>query len=176
VSIFNFRRKQYAFVWKNSGTFTVGGLENIGFAPGTDLLLVLSSMGEGIFDCIKGERIARVHNNLDWWDRFNSEAANLNGFDILENTEIVTCGMYGKDNLAKVTADGWRLEITGPKADDKPFEKYLVKRIYLRSPDKKQKIFIDKNGACELRAFGFSETGKSLVVALSCNLTIFSRV
>jgi hypothetical protein len=165
------------YKWTHKNTFAIGGLQNVGFAPKQDLLIVLSSQGQGIFDCIKGEKVARRHNGLDWWDSFNDETSSIIGFDCLANIEIPTCGLEGpEDNLPKKTSDGWTLTISAPEPDDKPFEKYLVQKIYLVSPKKKEKIFIEKDGPCELRAYGFSETGNSLIVALSCDLTIYSRI
>jgi hypothetical protein len=90
--------------------------------------------------------------------------------------EIQTCGMYGADNLFKSTVDGWTFIITEPQTDDEPFEKYLVHWTYLVDPDKKTKTFVAKDGACELRAYGFSETGNSFIVASSCELTIYGTI
>jgi len=162
-------------MWTHKNTFAIGGLENVGFAPRQDYLIVLSSQGQGIFDCVKGEKIARNHNDSDWWKNFNQTTNSIVGFAILENVEITTCGLYGGDNLIKRTSDGWTLVMSDPEPDDEPFEQYLVQRIYLVSPDKKVKTLVGKDGACELRAFGFSETGNSLIIALSCELTIYSR-
>ena len=97
------------------------------------------------------------------------------GFDILEGAAIQTSGLYGDNALALATADGWRIMTKEGEFDDPPFEKYPVTKLFLVSPDSKQFIFISKDGACELRSFGFSPTGNSLVVALSCDLTIWSR-
>jgi len=97
------------------------------------------------------------------------------GFDQIANIEIHTCGPYGADNLPKTATDGWTLIASETEPDDKPFEKYLVQRIYLISPDKQQKFIVGKDGACELRAFGFSETENPLIIALSCDLIIYSR-
>ena len=162
-------------MWTYKNTFAIGGLENIGYAPNQDFLIVLSGQGQGIFNCKTGEKIARQYDDLNWWDKFDQTTNSIVGFDVLENVEIKTCGLYGDDNLSKITQDNWTLIITEPEPDDKPFEKYLVKRIYLVSPDKKEKIFVGKDGACELRAFGFSETGDTFIIALSCDLTIYSR-
>ncbi|MBV4357580.1 hypothetical protein [Pinibacter aurantiacus] len=162
-------------MWTLKNLFAIGGLENVGFAPGQDKLIVLSSQGQGIFDCNTGEKIARKHDGADWWNSFNEPSGSIPGFDCLEGLIITTHGLYGDDNLPKSTTDGWTLSISKPEPDDKPFEKYLIQKIHLISPDKEQKIFIAKDGACEFRAFGFSETGKSFIVASSCDLIIYSR-
>ena len=162
-------------MWIHKNTFTIGGLENIGYSPGQDFLLVLSSQGQGIFDCRTGEKIARLTTGSDWWKKFNEKTNSIFGFDFLSHVEIPTFCLIGQDNLSKKTHDGWMLNVSDPEPDDKPFEKYLVRKIYLTSPNGKEHIFITKDGPCELRAFGFSDTGESFVVALSCDLTIFCR-
>jgi hypothetical protein len=63
-------------------------------------------------------------------------------FERMAVIEIQICGMYGADNLLKSTVDGWTLIITEPQPDDEPFEKYLVHRIYLVDPDKKNEDFL----------------------------------
>lgn len=162
--------------WIHKTTFAIGGLLNVGYAPNSDLLIVLSSQGEGIFDCIKGEKIAREHNDMDWYDRFNKETNTIIGFDCLANIEIPTYGLEGTDNeMLKETSDGWTLTISEPEPEEKPYDKYLIQKIYLVTPDKKEKIFIEKDGPCELRAYGFSETGNTFIVALSCDLVIYCR-
>lgn len=162
-------------MWTHKGTFAIGGLENVGYASEQDLVIVLSSQGEGIFDCLKGERVARKHNDADWWKDFNQTSNSIKGFDCLENIEIQTSGLYGEDHLPKTTADGWCLLISERQPDDTPFEKYLIHRIYLISPDKREKVLVGKDGPCELRAYGFSETGASFIIALSCEVIIYSR-
>jgi hypothetical protein len=155
-------------------TFAIGGLHEVGYATDQDLLIVLSSQGQGIFDCIKGEKIARVHDDMDWWDNYDEKTGIITGFDVLAGIEITTSGLHSEDKLPKKTADGWTLIITEPEPDEEPFEKYLVQKIHLISPDK-EKIYITQDGACELRAFGFSGTGNSFIVATSCTLVIYSR-
>ena len=162
-------------MWTHRHTFSIGGLDNVGYAAKQDILLVLSSQGQGIFDCKTGEKIARKHDDSGWWQKFNETTNSIIGFDILDNIEIITCGLFGGDSLSKTTKDGWELIESEPEPDEGPFEKYLVKKIYLVSPDKDQKLFVGKDGACELRAFGFSETGETFIIALSCDLTIYSR-
>ncbi len=163
-------------MWNLKNTFAIGGLENVGFACNRDILLVLSSQGQGIFDCLNGNKIARKKDEADWWKEFNEETNTIRGFDGLENEIVKTCGLYGDDILKKSTKDGWTLIISEPQPDDKPFEKYLIRKIYLVNSETREEIFVGKDGACELRAFGFSDTGNSFIIALSCDLTIYSRV
>ena len=161
--------------WIHKNTFAIGGLENVGYASKQDNLLVLSSQGQGIFDCIAGEKIARKNDGSDWWSSFDETTNSIEGFDCLTGITITKHGLYGDDHLLRTTHDGWTLSISKPEPDDKPFEKFLIQKIFLISPDQKQKTFIAKDGPCEFRAFGFSETGNSFVVASSCDLLIYSR-
>ena len=41
--------------WRLVGSFSVGGLTGVGFAPRSDMVLVVSSAGRGVFDCTTGE-------------------------------------------------------------------------------------------------------------------------
>lgn len=159
-------------MWKHKNTFAIGGLENVGF-DNEDRLVVLSSQGVGIFDCISGTKIYR--DSRSWWEDFNEVAGTIPDYGILAGSQIRTCGLYGEDFLSKRTSDGWMLEKAGGIPDDPPFERYLVNKIYLTHRESAQRVCIAKDGACELRAFGFSGTGNSLVVALSCDLVIWSR-
>lgn len=163
-------------MWVHKNTFAVGGLENIGYAPDQDFLLVLSSQGQGIFNCTTGEKVARSYDDSDWFNQLGKADNSILGFDILASIKISTCGAYGEDNLSKRTKDGWALIVSDPEPDDAPFEKYMVRKIYLLSPDMEEKVFITSDGPCELRAFGFSETGETFVVGLSCDLVIYSRI
>jgi hypothetical protein len=162
-------------MWIHKNTFAIGALENVGFAPGQDKLLVLSTQGQGIFDCITGEKIVQKNDGADWWNNFNETTNSISGFDCLDGTIVATHGLYGDDHLLKDTQDGWTLSISKPEPDEKPFEKYLIQKIYLISPDEQQKIFIAKDGPCEFRAYGFSETGNSFIIASNCDLIIYSR-
>lgn len=160
-------------MWIHKNTHAIGGLENIGYADNSDLLIVLSSQGMGTFDCIKGEKIER--DPSDWWPQFDESTATMQGFGILKGTIIQTTGLYGHYTLPQETTDGWRL-IEGEKEyDNPPFDNYLITKIFLSPPTNESFIFISKDGPCELRAFGFSPTGNSFVVALSCELIIWSR-
>lgn len=162
-------------MWENVSTHSVGGLENIGYAPDQDYVIVLSSQGQGIFDCLSGERIARLNNDSDWWEKFDRTNNSIVGFDILDGVNIITFGIYSKDDLRKSTKDGWRLEFSPHQIDANESSKIHSQEIYLALPEINHKEVIYKDGPCELRAFGFSDTGKSLIVASSCELIIYSR-
>ena len=158
-------------LFKIKDTFAIGGLQNIGYVPGEDLLVVLSAQGQGIFDCLTGQRIAR--SNEEWYPKFNDKTFSVDGFDILSNTSIPTSGIYGGDRLIKSTMDNWKVTAK-TKTQWKGLRATKRTKIYLYSPNNTA-IQVGEDGPCELRAFGFSDTGKSFVIALSCELKIFSR-
>ncbi|WP_343689955.1 hypothetical protein [Chitinophaga sp.] len=160
-------------MWSHKNTYAIGGLENVGYADNSDNLIVLSSQGRGVFSCVTGEKIDR--DSLDWWSQFDESTSAIRGFGLLAGAIIKTSGLYGKYFLPTETNDGWTLIKRENEVDDPPFEKYRVTKIFLTSPNNEKIIFISKDGPCELRSFGFSPTGNSFVVALSCELAIWSR-
>lgn len=91
------------------------------------------------------------------------------------NKTVKTFDLFNPNEaLPSESPAGWKLLVTPPQPDDPPFEKYMVRNVFLVSPNGEDKVFISKDGPCELRALGFSQTGKSLVVALSCEIIIWT--
>lgn len=150
-------------VWKRISVHAVGGLIQVGFAEQSDLLLVLSHDGRGIFNCLTGEKIARNRN--DSQEFFDKETSVAKGFDLLESKEIKTAGLYG-GTLSEKTQDGWKLSTLESKG---------ICRIYLNFKDSDNVKFIADDEVAEIRAIGFSETEQTFVVATNADLTIFSR-
>lgn len=153
--------------WRCLGAHAVGGLTEVGFADGTDLLLVVSSQGRGIIDCRTGQRLARDRTAPDdgWYDERRLRAF---GIGPLEGQLIRLAGLHGGGLLQGGRA-GWWVEgvvldwpnvnilLGGPWGwiydDATPFVKLAVES--------------------EVRAFGFSDTGESLVIATSSDMTVF---
>ena len=156
------------------GTFAIGGLFNVGYASNKDFLIVLSSQGQGIFDCRKGEKIARLYNDLDWVG-FDETTNAVFGFYNLEGEIISTSGVFGGDHLLKTTSDGWSLTAGEPLIEHTPFGTRSTTKIYLAHSANNDRVVVAEDGACELKAFGFSDTGGSFIVATSCDLVIYSR-
>ena len=155
-------------MWKHQNTFSIGGLQEVGFANSQDLLLVLSSQGEGIFDCLNGEKIARRNNEYDWWKRYDKNKNTISGFAMLENSEIKISGITLGDLLPKSTSDFWELQ------SEKIFLLSASEKVFLSYRGYRTNN-IGEEGPCELKAFGFSPTEKSLIFATSCELIIYSR-
>jgi hypothetical protein len=155
-------------MWELVKTFAVGGLINVGFAENSDILLVISHQGRGIFDCLKGERVAR--DSADFFDFLDEQSGKAKGFDILDGQTIKTYGLFGGDQLLKNTTDGWKLWQT----DEPPFENLKGMNIILSS-NKNENMIVGNDEVCELRAYGFSPTEKTFILATSCDLTIYRR-
>jgi len=159
-------------MYKHLNTFAIGGLQSVGYVNEGDNLIVLSSQGRGIFNCLTGEKIFR--DDYDWWRDFDPESSSVKGFGGEVGKMIKTYGLYNpNEQMPQQTADGYKLSLTQPQPDDPPFEKYLVQSIFIAHQE--DKIFVSKDGPCEFRAFGFSETRNSFIVASSCDLVIWGK-
>lgn len=150
----------------------IGGLTEIGYVAATDLLLTITSTGRGLFDCISGQRVARDHTlpeDNDWYDETGLLAL---GIGPAEQQFIRLAGLHG-GGLPRMARDGWSLEMVAP---DWPLQAVIVQApgrsvLIERFADGCAKIEQDY----EIRAFGFSDTGRSFVVAVSHSLMIYSR-
>lgn len=153
-----------ALPWTRRIAASVGGLTEIGFADDSDLLLVVSSTGRSLFDCITGERIARDRDEPDdsWYDERRLRATGIGSVD---GKTIRLCGLHGGGlptsgnagywvDAIPIQWPEWHIVLGGPYGwiyDGKtPIAKLAVER--------------------ELRAFGFSDTGMTLVIATSSDL------
>ncbi len=160
--------------WKLLGQFALAGTQAVGFANNSDYLLVVSSNGRGLFDCQKGEKIARDYEDID--DYYDHIALEAKGIGHLENEVIKMSGRHG-GGLPNYTHDGWSI---------KCFEvKFGVKTLTLSShnswgaygvlydkPHDFEKIYED----FDVVAWGFSPTGKTLIIADSSDLRIYGRL
>ena len=157
--------------WRKTGDFAVGGLAEVGYEPDSDLLLVLSSNGRGIFDGVTGERVARDRTEEYLMDSVKLAAP---GFDMLDGVTVRTAGLSG-GGLPTGTADGWTLLVL-PLPYTRNGRYLLDHEVSLyhgrAAPDA---VVIAEPTPCELRAYGFSETGNSFVIAGSCGLKLFAR-
>ena len=149
----------------------VGGLTDVGFADDSDLLIVLSGQGRAVFDCTSGERVERDYDTDFPQDYHNLTAS---GFGVLDGQTIRTAGLAG-GGLSSGTADGWcvhRLSFHWP-------EELLILTppgnwIYDSIPSMGSDFY--RLGAlAEVRAFGFSPTGRSLIIATGSDLVILAK-
>ena len=66
--------------WGVVAEIAVGGLHSIGFVPKTDVLLVISQSGRGLFDGTTGARLARDRDASWEWYADSGEEARAFGF------------------------------------------------------------------------------------------------
>lgn len=156
--------------WRRVVTIAVGGLLSIGFDRDSELLLVVSSAGRGVIDCRSGEKIARDTNEYNENDRY----LEADGIGPLRGQTIRVSGLLG-GGLPRSTHDGWSVELVTldwPVNEILLLEPFssLYESLYGKPPA------LHKIGEeLEVRACGFSYTGKSLVVATSSDVAVFSR-
>lgn len=88
-----------------AGTWAVGGLIEVGFGRGTDLLLVVSWQGCAVFDPATRKRVARDDQPPadEWYDEFSLLA---HGIGPLADKKVPLAGLHG-GGLAGTTRDGW---------------------------------------------------------------------
>src|SRR5215831_3877241 len=157
-------------MWKHKLNMAIGGLDDIGFIDNSDSLVILSRQGIGILDCITGDRIYRSYE--EWWPLFDNTSYTLTGIPGYLQSPIKIFGLHSDFKMRTNTADEWQLIAFLPEADEPPFEKYLVTKVYLADANG-NRMLVAKDGPCELRVFGFAETDKTLVVATSCEVVIW---
>jgi uncharacterized protein (TIGR02996 family) len=156
--------------WKETGHSAVGGLTEVGFDDQSELLLVVSHNGRGVFDCTSGKRVARdPRNDVEgWYDEFELVAL---GIGPLEGKSINLTGLNG-GALPTTTTDGWVLS----KNTRGPWE-----RVCLWSPrlvnneGRTRRTCATLFEEYEIRAYGFTYTGTSFVLATSSDVYLFSR-
>jgi len=158
--------------WRAAGVFAVPALEAVGFERTSELLLIVSGEGRGVIDCSTGEKIARKHGPLE--ADGPAEPLQAMGIGPLEGQQIATAGRKG-GGLMRTTHDGWALEMVTlewPRAE-----------ILLVPPHVSLFACSENDGArfsrieshAELHTYGFSFSGRSLVIAAGDDLTIYSR-
>jgi len=156
--------------WRIVGGSGIGGLTEVGFAEGTDDLLVVSSQGRGLFDCVTGERIARDHEKM--FENADESGLTAPGIGRQANTVFRLAGLQG-GGLAMVTRDGWGLYVVQLPW---PIHVVFLTSDYKGLTDDTGRITkLCNDEPCEFRAAGFSPTGRSFVVATSGELTIYAR-
>lgn len=158
------------YPWIESARYVVAGLLEVGFHRDSDLLLGLSASGLGVFDCLTGEKVAREHGEFFFPNRY----LECEGIGPLAGSTIRMSGVSG-GGLAVAAPDNWHVETVTLTWPDHHLllvepDSWLHGERYNR-PWVFYKLAVER----ELRAFGFSWSGNSLVIATSGSLTIYRR-
>ncbi|WMN20211.1 hypothetical protein QL104_12720 [Pseudomonas piscis] len=147
-----------------------GSLLEVGFDRDRELLLVTSSAGRSVIDCETGEKIARDYTEEVESDRY----LEAEGIGPLAGRRIAMSGING-GSLPLGSDDGWAVHnvpLAWPEQHLLLVEpgSWLYGAQHNR-PATFHKLAIEH----ECRAFGFSYSGRSLVIASSCDLVVYHR-
>ncbi|MFI8420497.1 hypothetical protein [Streptomyces sp. NPDC085479] len=165
--------------WRNvfGGMAAVGGLTGIGFGVDTatdhDLVMVVSSQGYGVFDAVTGERIARDRDPEDDDGPDVSPDLSCPWIGPLAGQRVRVAGLYGGGLHS--SGDGWRVDVEAP---DWPHHRILLSSNggnWHRAPHTEGWWHVLHSTWSTLRAVGFSPTGRTLAVATSSDLTLWTR-
>ncbi|MEV6952968.1 hypothetical protein [Streptomyces sp. NPDC051183] len=157
----------------------VGGLLGIGFAlapdDGRDLVMVVSRDGHGLFDAVTGEKIARDRDPApDGSTPDSVPDLSCPGLGPVAATRVRIAGLFG-GGLHTTTEDGWTLEVVSPEW---PHHRVLLSvdgGIPHSGPHGEGWWHVFDSDYSELRAAGFSPSGRTLAVATSSDLTLWTR-
>lgn len=141
--------------WERLWTVAVGGLTDIGFSADERFVLVLGHAGRGLFDCQSGKRVAR--DNRDDWSFLDDTTGLAQGIGPVEGQAVRVAGLMSGQALNDEVA-GWRLSRAdgGVAVEDGQGLRQMVEANE------------------EVRACGFSDTGRLLVVATASDLTVLA--
>jgi hypothetical protein len=144
------------------------GVTAVGFAPGTELLIVLTHSGISVVDGTTGDTLAE-QGDADDDDPY---PVSVNGIGPLQGQRIAVAGLWG-GGLRWFSPDGWSLSAIAPR--------WPTQSVALMPPDSGEPIESPElatvlvDGAfSNIRAFGFSDTGRTLVVATT-GLSLWGR-
>jgi hypothetical protein len=156
--------------WRKISDFAVGGLRSVGFDRESELLLVVSSAGRGVIDCQSGVKVAR--DDAEYYE--NEAMLEAEGIGPLEGRTLRISGLLG-GGLPRGTSDGWSIEtvyLNWPVAETLLLEPFASLYDSLR---KKPSRFHRINSESEIRASGFSYSGRTLIIATSSGIAIYGR-
>lgn len=161
--------------WRPLPPLAIGGLTGVGFGlnpnSGEDLILVTSHQGRGVINCVTGERMARDSDPEPAWP--NDYTLACEGIGPLAGVAVQISGLMG-GGLHTTTTSGWSLDVVAP---DWPNESVLLSKDSgpYRGEAGSTWWHIHQESSCEIRAAGFSPTGRTLTIASSCTLTLFAQ-
>ncbi|MGW6535163.1 hypothetical protein ACWGBV_05440 [Streptomyces sp. NPDC055051] len=164
--------------WRSvfGGPAAVGGLTGIGFgvdpATGHDLVMVVSSQGYGVFDAVTGERIARDRDPEDDGPDGTPDLS-CPWIGPLAGQRVRVAGLHGGGLHG--SGGGWCVDVEAP---DWPHHRILLSSNggnWYRTPHTEGWWHVLHSTWSTLRAAGFSPTGRTLAVATSSDLTLWTR-
>ena len=152
-------------MWKNIGHQPVGGLREVGFIEDTDYLMVLG-YGRTIFNCLTNEKTARDRQDY-YQEKWDWNTGIIEGFDLFDNKEIICGGFEYPDPISKETDEHWTIVIKNERRPNYKEELKNAEVMYLYHTTTKEEIEVEVFHYQITRAYGFSKTGKSFIIAHS---------
>jgi hypothetical protein len=146
--------------WRRISYIAVGGLTEVGFGQPARFLLIVSHQGRGVVDCVSGVRVARDPDEGPGW--FDESVPAAEGIGPLSGQRVPVAGLAG-GSLGWATTDGWRVSVgTNGAVVHAPDDQDSRLSFTIEEPD-------------ELRAWGFSPDGLTVLAAASPGLAIYHR-
>lgn len=159
--------------WQIKTIVSVGGLESVGFDRHSDNLLIVSSQGRGVIDCSTGEKTARDYND-DWDFKKYYRYLKADGIGDLAGQSITMAGLYG-GGLPLCTEDGWELHSITLNWPEEMIILVEPNSSLYGSICNRPDNFVLVERDASIRAYGFSYTNKSFVIATTSDVTIYGR-
>ncbi|MET9255812.1 hypothetical protein [Streptomyces sp. NPDC003717] len=164
--------------WRAVAARPVGGLLGVGFAvhpdTGQDLAMVVSHDGHALFDAVTGERIARDRDPAPETStpQGHPDLA-CPGLGPVAGVPVRIAGLFG-GGLHRTAPGGWSLDVVSP---DWPHDRVVLSTDggLHRGPAGGTWWHVFHAAHSELRAAGFSATGRTLAVATSSDLVLWTR-
>lgn len=169
IKLLSLEIKKPPLPWQHKTAILVGGLCSVGFDRDTENLLILSHQGRGVVDCSTGEKTAR-----DYEDYYENRSLEAEGIGCLSGKIIKMAGLFG-GGLPICTEDDWSLELVTINFPEEMI--FLVEPgsdlygITWNRPDNFTKIEQRET----IRAYGFSYTGNTFIIATSSDVIIYNR-
>lgn len=157
--------------WKQVGGYTIHSLLAVGYAPDSDLILVVTMSRREVFDGLNGNLIDWVDTSNDDTPPFDEIHLTARGVGPLEGQNIRVASWEAGGGLPKQTADGWQMKIISCWPNDTVL---LLPKKYSEAFDVSVATKL-LGGERAIVAAGFSETGKSFIIAEPSAITLYSR-
>lgn len=151
--------------FERRASFAVGGLLSAGFAGETEYVLVVSADGRGVFDAATFAKIGRDRTPIRDTDL-------VRGIPPIADVEVPQMSTYGEVALPRTTPDGWSLGVISPEGDAIVW--LCAPGVDVEHPIGTGSTRFDKRFE-EVRAAGFSTSGKSLLIAEQHTLHLYHR-
>ncbi len=136
--------------------------------------MVVSSSGHGLFDAVTGEKIARDRDPAPEVSTPDGHPdLTCPGLGPVAGTPVRIAGLFG-GGLHRTTPDGWTLDVVSPEW---PHHRVLLSAdggLNRETPGGTWWHILHSDYS-ELRTAGFSPSGRTLAVATSSDLTLWTR-